>query len=86
MQIEKHTLGTAVELTSTNYEAPADGYVKIFVDQQASANVYLYINDSTAAFVYYVGFGYPINSIFVKKGMNLRVAASNGWGQYFPLE
>ena len=78
-----NTLGTSVELGTTPYVCPTDGYASVEVGYQASSYCYLYVNGVTCSAVSsnsaYAESGIHRASLYVRKGMSLAVA---GYGTF----
>ena len=87
-RVDAHTFGTAVDIssyTSSNkYTCPSDGYVYL-----STSSVDSYVTASiNNALISAMHGGSNYNSIFVKKGMKVWIATSNGtFGAWFlPLQ
>ncbi len=85
--LQKHTLGTSVSLTSgVDYVPTSDGYFRLNTANvngasatgRVDGNVMLQLTNATA--------NYGSTSLFVKKGTTIKFEnGSNGSGYFFPL-
>lgn len=83
--LENNELGTAVNLTATDYPAPSDGYVTVTAETGTGDFVHISINGTK---LLYGNANQRYGILFVKKGMVLKVASSGGTytAQFIPFE
>lgn len=90
-ELTKSSFGDSINITSytsTAYICPSDGYVKIYAEGTTVGNkVQLEINGiSAACTVRCLIANYADSaSVFVKKGMQLKVSVINGYAIFYPL-
>lgn len=92
-ELEKHSLGTAISLTAgTEYTTLSDGYFRVALGSSAGGSSYIYgqidgqnvitINGVSGGAIY----GYPSNSVFVRKGTVIKyTGSSNSSATFLPL-
>ena len=85
---EKKEIGSAVQLSTSSYTAPSDGYVRL-VSNTSSDSITVNIqgsSTSTAMTMYTTGNN--SSAIFIRGGMRVRVVGSSGQGKayFYPLQ
>lgn len=90
-EIEKHTLGTSVDLSpynssSNQYTFQSDGYVRATSGNNVNDYVLIYVSSSVRITAKTQVANYTeTNSVFVKKGMTCYVTSTGGTAYFFPL-
>lgn len=76
-ELKKHGSGTSVNLTTSDYTIPTDGYIRVYCNSGGSSWVHITLNDDTNTRIIANG-NVTDNIAFVKKGMTAKITSSAG--------
>lgn len=86
------TIGTPVEITTSDYTCPSDGYFLVapeaaagkYTDAYVNGIVLIHLAEPISGTLY----GYPMTSLFVRKGSVIKIATNSSLsdrGKFYPL-
>lgn len=91
-ELTNNVIGTSTTLSSAVFTCPSDGYVYAVANGMTGARIMLQIRDANGATIGHFGTAYAnggngTNMLFVRKGMKVLIASSEGGSAwYIPLE